>query len=191
MSVKLLWCPLVLCVAALAACGGGGSGSSTVQSTVPVSVPSPTPPPAALSAPGTTQTFTNIGGFGGSISLPHALTGNGNPVVAVSASAPSGVPALSGGLLLIPLLYVQITSPTTITLAAVPAFSIAIPTGLNLGLFQLYVAAYDSSNASQGWRLGIEGPVTANGNATLTGSVSPFTLMAGTQYVFALYAQPH
>lgn len=191
MSVKLFWCPLILCVAALTACGGGGSGSSTVASTVPVSVPSATPPAAPVSAPGTTQTFANVGGFGGAISLPHALAGNGNATVAVTSSAPSGVPALSGGIGIIPLLYVQITSPATLTLAAVPAFTLAIPSALNLGTFQLYVAAYDSSNASQGWQLGIEGPVSANSNATLAGSVSPFTLTAGTQYVFALYAQPH
>lgn len=174
-------------MAVLAACSGGGSSSSAVQPTAPFVVPSATPP-AAANAPASTQTFTNVGGFGGAITLPHALAGNGNAIVNVSSSSPDGVPSLPG-IGIAPLLYFQITAPTTVTLAALPGITVAIPAGLNLGPFQLFVAVFDPSNPSQGWRLGIEGPVSANGNATLTGSTSPFTLTAGTQYVFALYAQ--
>jgi len=183
--------PLILSATlALAACGGGGGGGGSVP-------PGPTPTPVPG---GTTMSFTAStagaikvvfgvsGGIGATVYVPATTTGSGSGTATLSATPPSGVPAVSSsarvtqsiGGTLTPLAYVTITSNSSLTFAQSPAVTL---TTSNTSSPYAYIAGY-----TNGTWTALAGPGTlVGGNYVINPTDETYTVAPGDSGVFAIF----
>ena len=82
---------------------------------------------------------------------------------------------------------ITLTSPVTVTFAATPALTLTFPTTPPAGV-SLYMSL---SPASNGVPIVTDGPATVSGRTVaFPAGTKPFTLTAGTSYVFIIYGVP-
>ena len=182
---------VLLCTAALTACGGGGNSGAA-------------PPLPAGGGRGTQQIL--VGAAGATVALP-ALPG----VTASAGFAPGDAPdgtlldidaSLTGASGAMPastartpeqrgsvnvVFFVTFTVPHDVTLAHAPSFVYTLANGTS-PYQQYYYAVSDPAvrSALAGYRT--EGPGTVNGSTVTIGpSQTPLTLHAGLPYIFAFY----
>ncbi|HTJ26721.1 MAG TPA: hypothetical protein VMA36_11230 [Candidatus Limnocylindria bacterium] len=114
--------------------------------------------------------------------------------IAISATPPSGVPALAASSLArrpqstvsAGILYASITFASAVTLPSLPAFTFGNQTIAPSSQYDL--AFYDPSSGS--YQAPAEGPATIAGSTiAFTAPATPYSFAAGTTYVFALYSQ--
>lgn len=197
---------LAAIVAALAACGGGGSGSAIPNpgtSPMPGATLAPTSQETSVPLSTSATTSVNLGGVsnGGanvataaSITLP-AVSSATNASIVLTATALATVPAPSArlrpvyrpdnlGVPTTPLLYFEITTSSTTTIASTPAFTVTFAAA-QMG--NCYVVSYNPLQASAGWQE-VLGPVACGPSVSFPATTlsSPLTLSAGVQYVFVI-----
>lgn len=180
--------------ACIAGCGGGGGPSASVPALVPGSSSGAVVYP--LSRAGSTFALPPAGAYGGSVSFP-AFDVPAGAAIAASASTdpPAGLapaalrrPAVTGTVNVY--YYLTFTTPVTITLPSVPAFSLAIGSSLAAQKADFYytISAPAADGALASFRT--EGPATVTGTtAAFSASAVPLTLRAGTRYLFAFASQ--
>ncbi len=182
-------------VLALAACGGGGGGSVTPGGG------GSTPPPGGLPA-SSTQTFTAsasgpvgvsfgtiTGGITASLQIPTTQLGGGSATATLTATPPSGTPAVSSaarrpkniGGTIVPLAYFTITANSALSFAQTPA---VVLTAASTSSTYAYVAAYDPTN---GWTA-VAGPGTlVGGKYVINPTDENYQVAAGQTGVFAVF----
>jgi len=168
----------------LAQCStSGGSGSTVPKGTSSATpTPSPTPTGSTLPAsatvmipvgpsPGSGSLGPVLGGYSSSITFPTTGTA-GTVTVTLSATQPGGTPTVQsmrrrpqtiGGVGLVPLAFITLTSPTSLTFTSSPSFSFSVPAAaVNAGQIP-YLAYYDPTASPQtGWNT-FDGPGTVSG----------------------------
>ena len=191
---------LVLC-ALLCACGGGGGGGGGTAPSVPAVTSTPTTAPASstvaanVGTTAATASFGTIfGGYGGSVVLPAASSGSGsatlilantNPTGGAGLSAAARLPKAIGGSL-DPLVYVTISTSSTVTFANWPSFTFSLP-NLSLPAGAALYLAYDPGDTAGNWST-LAGPAPIVNNTVTFASAGPVTFTAGVTYAFSLFA---
>ncbi len=192
---RLVIRPLLFSVVlALAACGGGGGGGG---GSVP---PGPTPTPGGTST-SSTQTFTAstggattvtfgtiTGGITAKLLVPPTTSGSGPATATLTATPPSGTPAVSSaarrpktiGGTIVPLAYFTITANSSLSFGQTPAVLLTTPTPTTYA----YIAAYDPVN---GW-VAIAGPGTlVGGQYVINPTDENYQVAAGQTGNFAIF----
>jgi hypothetical protein len=174
---------------------GCGGGSSSVPS---AGAPSSGSSTVSLSgAAGTPETFAlpSEGGYSGTIALTSATTVSGVTLDLVTAATPpGGAPAPSGtGQALV---FVGVTASSTVSLAAMPAFTFTVPESAlqsarrsQQSNSELSLSLFDPTNPTAGYQ---SGGTCSQSSTTVTcvGTNASFTLSAQQQYVFELSISP-
>jgi len=139
-----------------------------------------------------------LGGYSSTITFPFTET-SGTVTVTLSATQPGGTPTVQsmkrrpqtiGGVGLVPLAFMTLTSPTSLTFTSTPSFSFTVPAAaVNAGQIP-YLAYYDPTASPQtGWNT-FAGPATVNG-ATVTfpamNEISGLGSTAGVTYDIVLF----
>lgn len=213
--MTLRFAAAILMLAALAACGGKGSGVSPSASSTAAAgataaasatatasaTAAPTSAAATTATAGTTPATLLLGalsnGTTGAITLPATTSRTGSISGQLSATAPSGPPALSsadrlieaiGTTQLTGLAYIRFTPTSSVTFASTPTFALTLGSGTTLAAgAKVYVALYDPTNASAGWNTYL-GPATVTGQeVTFAPIARSVTFNAGVAYVFAVF----
>jgi hypothetical protein len=175
---------------------------SAAQSTA---VTLPTAPPSGTPSTPVPVPLPSAGGYAPTLNLPLPVAATTATIAqqvtnSQPSTADSTVPVLSSGRSVLDvrsasdanrsvLLFVSLKFSSTITLSGAPAFTFTVPSAAIVPGANYFVAMFDPTNRAAGWQLGFEGPATINGTTlTFTGSTTPFTLVGGQTYYFALYA---
>jgi len=200
-------------LAVLAACGNTTTPPRNVPATGSTATPTPAPTSTPLPSSETVITSTTASSplgeigesgttFTGSLPAASVVT---QVTVTISATPPSGDPALSGpraslgsarGALhaartpaletLTALAYLTLEANAAVTFDGIPAFSFTLPQIVSGD--QYYLAVYQDG----GWVPGADGPATVSGDSVTFPAMSTpdATLAANTPVTFALYATP-
>ncbi len=195
----------------LAQCStSGGSGSTVPKGTSSATpTPSPTPTGSTLPAsatvmipvgpsPGSGSLGPVLGGYSSSITFPTTGTA-GTVTVTLSATQPGGTPTVQsmrrrpqtiGGVGLVPLAFITLTSPTSLTFTSSPSFSFSVPAAaVNAGQIP-YLAYYDPTASPQtGWNT-FDGPGTVSGTTVTFPALSGYSGIgstAGVTYDIVLF----
>jgi hypothetical protein len=192
---------IVLC--ATAACSGGRGGGTT-PATPPIATSASAI--ATLSAAGTTiVTLPAVGGYVATLVLGQLATGqSATPVVVAASTSPAGgATALSAqtlaaasttgtGEAVQPIVYLSITTSTTVQIDGVASLSLALPSGSNAtetySLASYSTGTSFSGSDDQGPWSPIDGPDTAtSGFVRFNGTTSSQVIEPGSPVYFAVY----
>ena len=197
---------VLIAAAAVAACGGGGGGTSStpvVQTSITAApaTPVPTPTPTASPAPlASTSASASVTAAGGSVAFTAPIgagyTSNVTFGAGASASATisgtfettaSGAPAVASvkrlpktiGATVTPLVFFVLSTNTTLTFPATPAFTVTLPAAVTFPAgTSFYLAEYDATSTS-GWNVFV-GPATVSGSiVTFAPTANAVTFSSG------------
>jgi hypothetical protein len=195
----LRWAAL-LALAGLAACSGGpnsspaptgnsgsgtGSGNSAQQNATST---------ISLDGSGAAYAIPGVGDYSGTVSFgtltlaqPVRLTINASLAAPAAAQlSPQALRRTSSGSLDV-LFYVTFTSPVTLSLPRLPAFTLTLPATVPT-TGQFYYAISDPTSPNPGITFRTEGPASVSGRkVSFASSDNPLTLQAGKSYTFAFY----
>jgi hypothetical protein len=184
-----------LAVIALAGCANG-AGSNPIDTN-----PLASPPAAAGSFVGSTGPqavpLPSVLGYAGTIEVAGATVGIDSAVSITASVVPPSVdpqlvvlqsPSLPNPP--IPLIYIGLQPSATISMTALPSFTIQLPLDVPVkGRFS--IGFYDPARPSAGYALGVEGPAVPVGSIlTFTAPSGPVTFRTQQSYAFALYEIP-
>jgi hypothetical protein len=180
------------CSGLLAAVGCGGTNTTSSVPALATTAPGTASTQVNPSSP-TSASFTTTSGGSGTASFPASTSGTASAQLTISATPPSGVPALTSSLARraqsagsTGILYASLTFGAAVTLPSLPAFTfanqtIAASTQYFLGFYDPKVGSYTSP---------AEGPAAVSGSTiAFTAPAGTYSFAAGTTYVFALYGQ--
>ena len=125
--------------------------------------------------------------------LPAAASGSGAATLILANTNPTGaglsasarLPKAIGGSL-DPLVYVTLTTSSTLTFATWPSFTFLLP-ALSLPPGAALYLGYDPGNAAGNWST-LAGPAAIANNTVTFAPAGPVTFTAGVTYAFALFA---
>jgi hypothetical protein len=180
---------------ALAACANG-AGSNPIN-TDPLASPPAAGGSFIVSTSPQAVSLPSVLGYAGTIDVAGTSDGIGS---AVSITASVVPPSVDPQLIVlqspsvpnppIPLIYIGLQPSATISMSALPSFTIQLPPNIPVkGTFS--IGLFDPTVPSAGYALGVEGPTVPVGSTlTFIAPIDPVTFRTQQPYAFALYETP-
>jgi hypothetical protein len=184
-----------LAATALAGCANG-AGSNPIN-TNPLSAPPAAGGSFVASSSPQGVPLPSVLGYAGTLDVVGATDGVGSTVSVTASVVP---PSVDPQLVVlqspsvpnppIPLIYIGLQPSATISMSALPSFTIQLPPDVPVkGTFS--IGLFDPANPSAGYALGVEGPaVPAGQTLTFVAPTEPVTFRMQQPYAFALYETP-
>lgn len=212
----------VLCGAALlAACGGGGGnptpptpGGTTAPTASPTTTPTSLPSPASQSnsatvtpsnSAATTAALPQTGGITATVTVPQRTSGSGTIAVTVASGGDATMARRALATTTMPggpyLLQLDFVPSSTMTLAAVPSFSLDVTqyvtsAGLTISQAAAYLQGMNVyAGIESGGSFNAVGPLTVNATSssltvTYNGPAMALTLQANQHYTIGIHLGP-